>query len=688
MQVLLSLLFATSVLATTLQTLSFDFVKESKSSNQLQRRAGGIVQVDDSNYPADGLLYLVDLAIGTPPVTQRCQVDTGSSTLIVETSDSDICSIDPPNPCTKFGAYNANASSTYQYLDSDMSVQFGGGDGTTGDHALDHVGIGGVTLVDYPFGIMYNSTVAEAVLGIGFTEAEKEGKTGYTDNLPVLLTKQGYIPSRTYSLWTNDLHSATGKLLFGGYDSAKYYGQLTTIPMAPDEENGPIISTAILLLGASGNDGCSSTGTAFTGYTPEVYSLDSGTTYSVIDPGLAQQIWDYAGAITYFEGFYQAYIPCSQKYNQSTIDFQFAGKTIKVPFSQLVLQPVGGPYCFFGIEKGSTLIGDTIMSSMYIVYDLDNKQISIGQTVFNTTQSNVIPIPAGASQPNAPGVSSPPSTNVCSSTSSTSSQISTTSTSIQTTSNTITTKTTSSSTALSSSLTSSITTSSASSTKTTSSSTSSSATSTTKTSSASSSSSTSTIATPSPSSTSRSMTSSTTGTSSTKPTTTTTPSSTTRSSSTSSSSAAFPSCPTDAATCHQPFYLKCKNINGFSGYVQSQNDGQVLCGADNGISGCGSDTKPFFQLLKNGALLDSRGRIGFVDPQAGQFEFTYPTSSAITQFYIANCGKSPAIGYQGSTTFYACGQKSAKIYPGTQTPNRDPAANGCVAFTFVIEYIV
>ena len=151
----------------------------------------------------------------------------------------------------------------------------------------------------------------------------------------------------------------------------------------------------------------------------------------------------------------------------------------------------------------------------------------------------------------------------------------------------------------------------------------------------------------------------------------------------------YPTCPSDGLKCHQPFYLKCKNINGFYGYVQSQNDGQIFCGANNGISGCGSDTKPYFVLLSNGAILDSRGRTGEVDPNAGQFQFGYGISfnPASYVFGINSCSK-PSLSYKGSTTFYACGQNTARIYPGSQVPTGDPAANGCQPFNLEVEYIV
>ena len=165
---------------------------------------------------------------------------------------------------------------------------------------------------------------------------------------------------------------------------------------------------------------------------------------------------------------------------------------------------------------------------------------------------------------------------------------------------------------------------------------------------------------------------------------------------TSTSSAAsqptgYPTCPNDGKACHNPFYLKCQNVNGFSGYVQSQNDGQVFCGANNGISGCGSDPKPYFTLLSNGGIIDSRGRLAEIDPTAHQFQFNLDPSQASkaqSGFAIGTCPGGPSLTYNGISTFYACGQNSAKIYSGTQVPQGNPQAGGCQPFTFYVEYIL
>jgi hypothetical protein len=53
--------------------------------------------------------------------------------------------------------------------------------------------------------------------------------------------------------------------------------------------------------------------------------------------------------------------------------------------------------------SGSIILGGSFLRSAYVVYDLENNEIAIGQTIFNATSSNIKAIPPGTG---LPGVSS------------------------------------------------------------------------------------------------------------------------------------------------------------------------------------------------------------------------------------------------------------------------------------------
>jgi Eukaryotic aspartyl protease len=81
--------------------------------------------------------------------------------------------------------------------------------------------------------------------------------------------------------------------------------------------------------------------------------------------------------------------------------------------SLVSIEPIES-YCVFlltsfvGVSDAgdsTSVLGDTFLRSAYVVYDIANNQISLAQTNFNATSSNVKEIAAGASGvPNAASV--------------------------------------------------------------------------------------------------------------------------------------------------------------------------------------------------------------------------------------------------------------------------------------------
>ena len=66
------------------------------------------------------------------------------------------------------GTYDANSSSTYQYINSDFNISYVDGSGSTGDYVSDTLSFGGITLKEQQFGIGYVSSSTEGILGIGY----------------------------------------------------------------------------------------------------------------------------------------------------------------------------------------------------------------------------------------------------------------------------------------------------------------------------------------------------------------------------------------------------------------------------------------------------------------------------------------------------------------------------------------
>ena len=148
-------------------------------------------------------------------------------------ASSDICKYQN-SPCSTGGTYDANSSSTYKYLNSDFNVSYIDGSGAAGDYCSDTISIGGQTLTGLQFGLGYESSSADGILGIGYAADEAQANTANLKpyaNLPQALVNAGLVNSNAYSLWLDDLEANAGSIIFGGVDTDKYTGQLQTLPV-------------------------------------------------------------------------------------------------------------------------------------------------------------------------------------------------------------------------------------------------------------------------------------------------------------------------------------------------------------------------------------------------------------------------------------------------------------------------
>ncbi|QIX02455.1 hypothetical protein AMS68_007972 [Peltaster fructicola] len=380
--------------------------RPSNDAERLRPRAGTIA----ASLTNRKTLYLMNTYIGTPAQTFNLHIDTGSSDLWVNTPKSTLCS-SRGNQCSVSGTYSANSSSTYSYVNSLFNITYADGSGSTGDYATDTVSFGGANLTGQELGIGYYSSSAEGILGIGYTTNEAilryNGDKTYV-NVPQHLVQSGYINSNAYSLWLNDLDASTGSILFGGVDTDKFQGTLQTVPIIKTSGVYSAFLIALTALGFNGNTGSIASNQAI------AVLLDSGSSLMYLPDNLAQQAYTMFGA-QYDQEEGLAIIDCSQQQNSTTLDFTFSGATIRVALSEMVI--VAGyngreNVCILGISPadGSTaVLGDTFLRSAYVVYDLENNEISLAQTDFNSTSSNVLEI-TNTSVPSATAVTSPVTT--------------------------------------------------------------------------------------------------------------------------------------------------------------------------------------------------------------------------------------------------------------------------------------
>jgi hypothetical protein len=361
--------------------------------DQLRRRAKTVQQTLDNLET----LYFANATLGTPEQSFRLHIDTGSSDLWVNAASSRLCT-ERGNQCGDSGTYTANDSSTYQFVNNAFNISYVDGSGASGDYATDTFRFGGQTITDMQFGIGYTSTSPEGILGIGYTinevQVNRFGLDEYP-NLPQKLKDDGTINSVAYSLWLNDLDASTGSILFGGVDTDKFSGQLSTLPILQEQGVYAEFIIALTDMGIGGNK------TALFSNSNVAVLLDSGSSLMYLPDAVASALYTQFNA-QYDSKQGAAFVDCDLANQEGSLEFGFSGVTISVPYNELVITAAisrGQPVCILGIGPAGnsiSVLGDTFLRSAYVVYDLSNNEISLAQTNFNATSSNVEEIQSGS----------------------------------------------------------------------------------------------------------------------------------------------------------------------------------------------------------------------------------------------------------------------------------------------------
>ncbi|MCJ1392302.1 hypothetical protein MMC18_005169 [Xylographa bjoerkii] len=251
--------------------------------------------------------------------------------------------------------------------------------------------------------------VQTGIMGIGFDTdesiARSSDESAVYPNLVDELVNQKLITTHSYSLWLDDLNSDSGTVLFGGYDTDKYSGDLGVLQIQPDAQSGNITSMTVAWTSLSLTDPTSGTTTLTDDSFAEPAVLDSGTSLCRVPTNLYNQLANFSGVID--DPTYGALVACNLSSYTGTLNFGFGGTggpSISVPFNELAVPTVdennnpltfqdGSAACTFGLvpvdQGGDILFGDTFLRSAYVVYDLDNLQIGIAPTNFNSTTSNI-----------------------------------------------------------------------------------------------------------------------------------------------------------------------------------------------------------------------------------------------------------------------------------------------------------
>jgi len=369
--------------------------------------------------------YSLTLGIGSNSQNVTVLVDTGSSDLWIMGNNNPYCinttdssnqnskwykshNIDDSDKinCTQYGTFDSSSSKSFKSNSTSFSILYGDTTRSSGIWGHDDVTLEGtnVTIPNLSFGVSNLSNSSVGVLGIGYPQLEvtysggkgNSQKSSYMyNNFPMQLKEQGNISSNVYSLYLGDSssHSSMGNILFGAVDHSRYDGQLFTVPIINTMEqygyNTPI-QFDITMNGVGLTIGQNETTMTETKI-PAL--LDSGTSLIYLPRPLVEGIANSINA-TYQEK-YGYTVPCSisnpTPFNDTELVFNFNGVLFHTDINNFLLQ-ISSDTCLLGINPTpdnstlSAVLGDLFLSNAYIVYDLDNYEISLAPAKFNITK--------------------------------------------------------------------------------------------------------------------------------------------------------------------------------------------------------------------------------------------------------------------------------------------------------------
>jgi hypothetical protein len=213
------------------------------------------------------------------------------------------------------------------------------------------------------FGVA-TSTVQEfsGIMGIGYGQGIATRYRNFIDEL----SAQNATRVKAFTVALGSKDEQEGIIVFGGVDTSRFAGTLARLPIIPAAQSPDqvprywVSMQSLTLTSPSGKK------TNYANSNIPVF-LDSGATMTLLPASLARAVaQDFGSTGVDSNGFYE--VSCDLENVNGTLDFAFAGTTIRVPYRELIRYVAGSPpTCFLGISPSDdfTLLGDTFMRSAY-----------------------------------------------------------------------------------------------------------------------------------------------------------------------------------------------------------------------------------------------------------------------------------------------------------------------------------
>lgn len=317
-------------------------------------------------------------------------VDTGSSDTVILTDKFQSCHR-AGSYCSQFGTVDSwNRLNPPQRF----NTRFASGMSISGEMVSATFTFSSLSIDDVRFGVPTSLPALDHnVLGLGYPINEAVEGSPYP-NFPQAIKNQGLIKTAVYSLWLNSASASAGSILFGGIDTSKFNGKLTTFKVRA--EGGQYRQFLLQVKSVS-----------FAGKKiPGSYLavVDSGYAGSSFPLGLAQSIWAAAGIhdaqIDQATGYPMVDCNFGDSLSVPLMEFDFGSAKFRVTMTELLIRTAPGQ-CLLGIAaasstaKDQSLLGITFLRSVYAVFDLYNNEVSLAQASFTAGSSRIIEIDTG-----------------------------------------------------------------------------------------------------------------------------------------------------------------------------------------------------------------------------------------------------------------------------------------------------
>lgn len=370
-----------AIASNSIVPLSFTTRREAHSDTLFRRSLGVEPVFNHYSY------YELEIEIGSPPQNVNVTLDTGSSDLWVSNE-----------------VFYPEESSTFHKNESTkpFGTKYGDGREIHGYWATDDVSIGNLSAGGLSLGVA--NTSSQSILGIGLEQTEatvntlKNGELMPTySNLPMLLKEQGQTKRVAYSLYLSNSTAEKGSIIFGGVDHAAYSDDnLTLIPVVNDQSIKGVSKPTTLSVMLHGIE---IEGAHLKSAFPVL--LDAGSTFSYLPSDMLETIASAVSA-TFEESLGLYTVDCS---SDAYISFNFSGSVIRVPLNATLTHVTNSDNrCALGFlsEKSSSgrlILGDSVLRSLYLVYDLEGLRIAVGHANLDT--DSYTPEEIGTSIPRA-----------------------------------------------------------------------------------------------------------------------------------------------------------------------------------------------------------------------------------------------------------------------------------------------